>query len=521
MLDPARLLEARRVYRDLIPLFSRWGYNSVFWHFLDDQGCALKFPRRPELASLNAYSAAEMRELVRFAQKHGIAIVPEVECFGHTGCIVSLKKYSHLRDGLPGKMFGALCPFHDDARALLKDLLTDAAEIFDSEYIHVGLDEIGFGGNPLTQRLLQSKKKYELFADHVNWLHSVVTGLGRKMMMWGDHLRQLPESSVAREQFDTEAITEKITDLISKDIIICDWQYGPNPGTAHADMLLSKGFRVVVCPGTVSWGTLIQPREWNRRSLYDFPRVGAERRERGVIGVVNTVWCPYRYLTGTTLYGMALGGESIRTGGQPGKDFGERFVRETFGIQRPQGVAGALDSLCTHAVLIRTLSRALPRDRKEVEETTAEHLAELKKVGGLAARAAKQLSKAARQVKTNKLYFDDIVFSAKCVAAVAPRAKRLKALVDQLSKASKLADAGKAAAARTLAQRVRKQLKPELRLAQQHHREGLRLWSKTRFANDPKRDGVKEGFTLFDSFLQRLRGTVEVLKELDAAAAKV
>ncbi|MFW6286688.1 MAG: family 20 glycosylhydrolase, partial [Candidatus Sumerlaeota bacterium] len=64
MIDSARVMEQRHVYSEMLRLFADWGYNTLFWHFCDDQGCRLRFPSRPELGSFNAWSAHETREFI-------------------------------------------------------------------------------------------------------------------------------------------------------------------------------------------------------------------------------------------------------------------------------------------------------------------------------------------------------------------------------------------------------------------------------------------------------------------------
>ena len=98
MLDLARLTERHDYYLSFLPWLSKWGYNLLHLHFTDDQGCALRFPSRPELATPHAFTADEMREFAAEARRHGLEIVPEIECWGHTDFITRLKRYRHLRE---------------------------------------------------------------------------------------------------------------------------------------------------------------------------------------------------------------------------------------------------------------------------------------------------------------------------------------------------------------------------------------------------------------------------------------
>ena len=65
MLDLARGMERKSFYLEILPHLRDWGYNLLHLHLLDDQGCRLVFPRRPGLASPDAFTPGEMRALVR------------------------------------------------------------------------------------------------------------------------------------------------------------------------------------------------------------------------------------------------------------------------------------------------------------------------------------------------------------------------------------------------------------------------------------------------------------------------
>ena len=119
MLDSARLTEKHSFYFDLLPYLAKWGYNTIGWHFTDDQGCSIEFDSRPELASRGAFSKQEIEEFVALARECGIEVIPELESFGHMGYITKLEKYRHLFEAIEGKQFGAICPSHPETLEIL------------------------------------------------------------------------------------------------------------------------------------------------------------------------------------------------------------------------------------------------------------------------------------------------------------------------------------------------------------------------------------------------------------------
>jgi hypothetical protein len=337
MLDQARLIEQHDYYRSLLPQLADWGYNVLHLHLADDQGCALKFPSHPELATKHAFTADEMRDFVAEAGKHGIEVVPEIECWGHTDFITRLKKYRHLReiDEGPGR-FSGMCVFEDDAKRLLEDLLTDAVDIFEPRLIHAGLDEVNFGHHPTSQKRLKKRSAGDLFADHIEWCHEVISGLGVRMGMWGDHVYK----------------DERILARTPRDTLIFDWHYEHNYAPTALDLFLDAGFEVWGCPATQHSRNRILSSWENfdnlqRFSGYALERRRARRRKGAVTGMVATVWCPYRYVPGTIEFPLAVAGRLFSSDELLPEGFAKQFATRFWGLRgrRARDVGEALDVL--------------------------------------------------------------------------------------------------------------------------------------------------------------------------------
>jgi len=355
MLDLARLTERHDYYLSLLPQLEAWGYNLLHLHFTDDQGCALRFPSHPELATPHAYSAEEMRDFCAEARRHGLEVVPEIECWGHTDFITRLKKYRHLReiDQGPGR-FSGMCVFEPEAKQILEDLLRDTIEVFEPRLVHAGLDEVNFGHHPTSKKLLKRKKSNRLFAEHVQWCHKVVTGLGARMAMWGDHL--LPDH-------DPEGV---VADGTPTDTVIFDWHYNHDYEPSSMDFFIDRGFEVYGAPAIQrarnrvlsSWENFANLR---RFSGYALPR-RARRRGRGFVsGMVVTVWCPYRYVPGTIEYPLAVAGRLFASEAPEPEGFAEAFAAEMWGLRGKavRSVAGAVEELYQAAPVIEEYDRIL------------------------------------------------------------------------------------------------------------------------------------------------------------------
>jgi len=280
--------------------------------------------------------------------------------------------------------------------------------------------------------------------------------------------------------------------------VICDWHYQPKPDPRTVDFLLDEGFTVVGCPAASCYGLLAHPRQANLDNLRDFARIAAARQSRGVLGMINTVWCPWRYFTGTTLFGIAFGAVCQQTGGVVPEDFPADFAAETFGlpVQAARKAGAALAAL--HAALphANDLGAAFPQRMAEIAAIDAARSAQLSGIAQEAQQAFGVLEAQHARVRRFGHYYDEIVFTARALGEAAHRAVLLRQMLDQRRRSG----TGKAAQA---------WLAREAAEAKALHRAALRLWDRQRYADDPMRAaGAKAGF---DFFVQRLESTAKLV----------
>lgn len=87
------------------------------------------------------YTKAELRELVDYAARKGITVVPEIEMPGHSEEITAA--YPELKcEGNDGAQ-GDVCPSGEAAYTFFHNILDEVMEVFPSPWIHIGGDEAG------------------------------------------------------------------------------------------------------------------------------------------------------------------------------------------------------------------------------------------------------------------------------------------------------------------------------------------------------------------------------------------
>ncbi len=147
--------------------------NTLHWHLTDDQGWRIeikKYPKLTEVGSIRKqtlvghlhdngeydgtpygegcwFSQEQIREIIDYAAAKGITVIPEIDLPGHM--LAALTAYPELGcTGGPYDVWGrwgiadeVLCAGKEETMVFLENVLAEVADLFPSEYFHIGGDE--------------------------------------------------------------------------------------------------------------------------------------------------------------------------------------------------------------------------------------------------------------------------------------------------------------------------------------------------------------------------------------------
>lgn len=376
MIDCSRLMERHDYYFKLLDFMAEWGMKTLLFHFSDDYGCAIRLPGFEKLAMPKALTAKEIRALVKYAAAKGIDVIPELETFGHTRFITDRPEYKRLKAGAEGDHslgFNAIDPLSEDTHKLVKALIKSVVRLFPSKYLHIGCDEVNLKQYCERTGLAEAA----VWTDYVNKVIGYAKAAGRKPLMWADHPAKDPV----------------IAGLLRKDVTLVIWRYEnriTEAINAQLVMLKKKGFRdLILAPGVAAYRYRFQPCTITFQNIDEMVALAVKHR---TIGIINTVWCPWRYLQSTLYYALAYGAVAAKNGGM--RDitaFKSRFAREFFGLKLTPDLESflgmwpkmkMLNNWCSH-VFKRTYDKLSVEELAELEEisVTGESLARL--AGGI------------------------------------------------------------------------------------------------------------------------------------------
>ncbi len=168
MLDVSRHFFPLDFVKKQIDLMAHYKLNTFHWHLTDGPGWRLEIKQYPELTNIGAwrthktwkewwasprkyveegskgayggyYTQQEARELIEYAAKKNITVIPEIEMPGHSEEVMAI--YPHLSCTGTPYTSSEFCIGNEETFTFLENVLSEVIDLFPSEYIHIGGDE--------------------------------------------------------------------------------------------------------------------------------------------------------------------------------------------------------------------------------------------------------------------------------------------------------------------------------------------------------------------------------------------
>lgn len=210
LLDCGRHFMSKEFILRYIDLLALHKLNVLHWHLTEDQGWRLEIKKYPKLTEIGAwrgtgaaryggyYTQEDVREIVNYAASRHVRVVPEIELPGH--CRAALASYPELScTGGPfdvattwGVFEDVYCAGNEQTFAFLEDVLTEVIELFPSEFIHIGGDEVPrtrWRACPKCQARLRAEGlagEDELQSYFIRRIERFLNSRGRQLVGWDE-----------------------------------------------------------------------------------------------------------------------------------------------------------------------------------------------------------------------------------------------------------------------------------------------------------------------------------------------
>ena len=218
--------------------------NVLHWHLTEDQGWRIEIDAYPLLTEVGAwrteldgtkhggyYSKEEIRDIIQYAQKRHVEIIPEIELPGHSqAALASYPWLGCTGDQLEvankwGVFKDIYCAGNDSTIAFLETVLDEVCELFPSDRIHIGGDEapkVRWHSCDKCQKRIKEndlKDEYELQTWFIERIGKFLEGKGKRIIGWDEILEGgLPEGAMVQSWRGLEGAIEAVS--IGTDVIV-------------------------------------------------------------------------------------------------------------------------------------------------------------------------------------------------------------------------------------------------------------------------------------------------------------
>ena len=253
-----------------------------------------------------ALTPAEIKELVAYAAKYFITIVPEQQAFGHLHQFLKYETYWDIAETPHGHV---LTPTNPKTYDFIRQVYGEVVPLFPGPFFHIGSDETFELGQGQTKALAASEGLGRVYLEHLQKVFEIMQPYHKQLMFWGDIAVKYPE----------------LLTILPKEMIAVPWDYDPKPSyESIITPYTNAELRVVVAPGVSNWGVIWPNFEAAFVNIRNFTRDGQNHQG---FGVLNTIWHDDgETLTDMTWPGLVFGAAA---GWQPGEsnidDFKKSF----------------------------------------------------------------------------------------------------------------------------------------------------------------------------------------------------
>ena len=231
MLDVSRHFMPLSFIKKFIDIIAMHKMNTFHWHLSDDQGWRIEIKKYPKLTSIGSkrtetvaghilkspislrirkdvqeydgiphegyYTQEEIKEVVAYASERFITIIPEIDLPGHTSSLIA----AYPEYGSSDKNIGVktiwgiqedIIKPNENTFNFLKDVFTEIADLFPSQYIHIGGDEankkqwIESGEVQEIMKNLELENEAQLQSYFISRMEKILNSLNKKIIGWDE-----------------------------------------------------------------------------------------------------------------------------------------------------------------------------------------------------------------------------------------------------------------------------------------------------------------------------------------------
>src|SRR5262249_9265880 len=155
-----------------------------------------------------AITPDEVKELVAFAKKYYITILPEQQAFGHLHHVLKYDEYNDLAETPHGHV---LAPVQDKSYEFIKSMYAELVPLFPGPLFHIGSDETFELGRGQSKAKADQVGLGRVYLEHLQRVSQIMQPYGKRLMFWADVAEHYPD----------------LLNILPREMIPVAWAYDP------------------------------------------------------------------------------------------------------------------------------------------------------------------------------------------------------------------------------------------------------------------------------------------------------
>ncbi|MBZ5510944.1 MAG: beta-N-acetylhexosaminidase [Acidobacteriia bacterium] len=216
-----------------------------------------------------AITPEQVKELVAYARRYHVTVMPEQEPFGHLHHVLKYELYQDIAETPHGHV---ITPTNPRSFEFVRSMFAELAQAFPSPLFHICADETFELGQGRTQELAQKEGLGKVYLDDIIQLYEIMKPYHKRLLFWADVAEKYPQ----------------LLGALPKDMIANAWGYDARPDfTSKIKPFRDTGLDVFVSPGSNSWNRVWPDLDVAFVNVRNFVRDG---QKLGAMGMLNTTW---------------------------------------------------------------------------------------------------------------------------------------------------------------------------------------------------------------------------------------
>ena len=178
LIDTGKNFRTVKELKDILRLMALYKLNYFHWHLTEDQGWRIEIKKYPNLTAVGSkrgyglpippaygsgpkvsggfYTQLEVKEILDYASKLNITVIPEIDIPGHARALIKsfeTEQGNPLVDPGDASVYSSAQLFSDNVLnpaieytyEVLENIIKEISELFPGKHIHIGADEIPEG----------------------------------------------------------------------------------------------------------------------------------------------------------------------------------------------------------------------------------------------------------------------------------------------------------------------------------------------------------------------------------------